>query len=144
MSNILHSLFLVTIFLIVALLTATAFPSLQGETLGGPALLFHMMASGALVFALPLYALFFLGRHISLSAVNSMQRVGFWLLLITGLVTTATVFACMMPIASTQTMHELIAWHGYAGFAMVPALALLIWGVSRTRRMKSIRSVTPG
>ena len=144
MSNILHSVFLVALFLIVALLTATAVPSLKGEPLGGTTLLLHMMASGALVFALPLYAMFYVWRHLNLSAATGIQRLGFWLVLVSGMITTATVFACMMPIASTETMHQLIAWHGYAGFAMVPAFAVLVLGVSRTRRIKSIRSVTPG
>mgnify|MGYP003662959601 CR=1 FL=1 len=144
MTNVLHTLFLITILLVVLLLTATAVPSLQGQPLGGIALLVHMMASGVLVFALPIYGIVFLWRHIDVRVASAMQRTGFWLVLVTGLATTATVFACMLPIASTETMHELIRWHGYAGFAMVPAVALLVWGVSRSRRIKSIRSATPG
>ena len=144
MTNILHTIFLIAILLVVLLLAATAIPSLRGEPLGGPVLLIHMMASGALVMALPLYAILFVWRHLDPIASAAMQRTGFWLVLLTGLVTTGTVFACMLPIASTDTMHKLIVWHGYAGFAMVPAVALLIWGVSRTRRIKSIRSAIPG
>ena len=144
MRNFIHALLLLAILLIVIALAVTAVPSIQGEPLGGNMLLLHMMASGALVFALPIYALFFVWRHLNRASATATQRMGFWLLILTGLITTATVFACMMPIASTDTMHELISWHGYAGFAMVPAVFVLLWGVSRTRRMNATRSATPG
>ena len=149
MNSLFHGLFLAAICLIVVVLTVTALPSIQGETLGGIILMLHMMASGALVFALPVYAMLYVWRHLDRSAATATQRLGFWCVLVTGLIATATMFACMMPIASTETMHHLVQWHGYAGFAMVPAVVLLLWGVSRTRslkaeRMKSTRSATPG
>ena len=97
-----------------------------------------------MVIALPLFVLVYLPRSISRFASGSLQRLGFWSLVVTGLVTTATVFACMLPVPSTDQMRQLIQLHGYAGFAMVPAVALLLVGASRWRRIQSTRSATPG
>ncbi len=129
---------------IVTILAVTAWPTLFGGHLEGNALLLHMMASGALVGLFPLFSLYYVGRSISRYKSGSIERFGFWTLLVAGLVTIASVFLCMLPIASTDQMHELIKIHGYAGFAMVPALVLLIIGASRWRRIQSTRSATPG
>jgi hypothetical protein len=144
MSQWIDRLFPVAIAAIVAALTVTALPVLAGGHLGGTMLLLHMMASGAMVIALPLFALYYLPRCISQLTSDSLQRLGYWLLIFTGLVTIATMFACMLPIPSTNQMHQLIQLHGYAGFAMVPAVALLLSGVWRWRRIQSTRSATPG
>jgi hypothetical protein len=137
-------IFLVALIAIIFVLTVTALPVLDGGHLEGPMLLLHMMASGALVIVLPLFALFCLGRSISRFKSGGLQRLGYWSLVITGLLTIVTVFVCMLPLPSTETMHELIAIHGYAGFAMVPAVVLLVLGASRWRRIQSTRSATPG
>lgn len=137
-------LLLIAIIVIVAVLTATALPVLAGHHLGGTMLLLHMMASGALVFALPIAALFWLPRYLTRYASDALQRWGFWLLIATGFVTIATVFACMLPYPSTPVMHQLINWHGWAGFAMVPAVLLLLVGSLRWRRIQLTRSATPG
>lgn len=137
-------IFLVALVAIIFVLTVTALPVLGGGHLEGPMLLLHMMASGALVIVLPLFALFYLGRSISRFKSGGAERLGFWSLLITGLLTIVTVFVCMLPLPSTETMHQLIAIHRYAGFAMVPAVVLLVLGASRWRRIQSTRSATPG
>ncbi|NNE00139.1 MAG: hypothetical protein HKN47_22700 [Pirellulaceae bacterium] len=129
---------------VLAVLTATALPVLFGGHLGGMWLLAHMIASGALVFGLPVVALIWMWPNLSSHTSGAIQRLGFWSLITTGLLTIATVGACMLPFPSTETMHQLIQWHGYAGFAMVPALAVLLWGIARWRRIQSTRSVTPG
>jgi len=137
-------IFLIAITAIIAVLTLTALPVLQEGHLGGALLLLHMMASGALVIVLPLFALIYIGRSISRFNSGGLQRLGFWSLVVTGLLTIATVFACMLPVPSTDQMHQLIQLHRYAGFAMVPAVALLLVGTSRWRRIQSTRSATPG
>lgn len=144
MSQWIDRLFLVGIAGIVAVLAATALPALTGGHLGGNMLMLHMMASGAMVFGLPVLAIYFLPRYISGRESNSMQRTGYWLLIFTGLIAIATMFACMLPIPSTDQMHKLITLHGYAGFATVPAVALLLLGAWRWRRIQSMRSATPG
>ncbi|MGI9470595.1 MAG: hypothetical protein ACR2NZ_03615 [Rubripirellula sp.] len=135
---------LLALVLIIALLTATALPALREGPLGGTALLLHMMASGALVFALPLFALLYLSRNLRSDRSGGMQRLGFWLLILSGIITIGSIFLCMLPIPSTDEMHELIRVHRYAGFAMVPAVVLLAIGTSRWRRIQSTRSATPG
>lgn len=136
--------FLVALVAIIFVLTVTAAPVLAGGHLGGPMLLLHMMASGALVFVLPVFAIYYLSRSISSLHSGGLERLGFWTLLVSGLMTIATMFICMMPIPATQTMQQLVELHGYAGFAMVPAVALLVLGASRWRRIQSTRSATPG
>ncbi|QDT12453.1 hypothetical protein K239x_44630 [Planctomycetes bacterium K23_9] len=135
---------LLAIVVIVAVLTATALPVLAGHHLGGTMLLLHMMASGALVFALPAAAIVWLSRNINSATSDFIQRCGFWALIVTGFATIATVFFCMLPYPSTQTMHQLINWHGWSGFAMVPATVLLAIGSLRWRRIQATRSATPG
>ncbi len=137
-------IFLVAIVAMIFVLAVTALPALGGGHLEGPMLLLHMMASGALVIVLPLFALFYLGRSLSRFKSGGLQRLGFWSLIITGLLTIVTVFVCMLPLPSTETMHELIVIHGYAGFAMVPAVVVLVLGASRWRRIQATRSATPG
>ena len=137
-------IFLLGLLLIVAALAVTAAPAVPEGPLGGSALLLHMMASGALVFVLPLYALVYVGRNLRSERSSGMQRLGFWLLVLSGVLTIGSIFLCMLPIASTEQMHELIRVHRYAGFAMVPAVALLAMGVSRWRRIQATRSATPG
>jgi hypothetical protein len=127
----------------IVVLTATALPVLAGGHLEGLLLLGHMMASGLLVAALPLLALDFLVRNLSRFASGPWQRLGYWTLLLTGVVTIATIFACMLPIASTEQMHQLVGVHRYAGFAMVPAIVVLLVGVVR-RAKAATRSSTPG
>ncbi len=135
---------LLGILVVVAVLTITAIPALAGHHLGGTMLLVHMMASGALVFALPVAGILWLTRALGDAESSSLQRWGFWLMITTGFATIATVFFCMLPYPSTDTMHQLIALHGWAGFAMVPAVVLLVVGSLRWRRIQLTRSATPG
>ena len=132
------------LLLAIVALTVTALPAVMIGSLGGVALLLHMMASGALVFVLPVYALLFLNRILSRDRSIAMQRFGFWGLMISGVVTIGSIFVCMLPIPSTEVMHDLILTHRYAGFVMVPAVVFLAIGTSRWRRIHSTRSATPG
>lgn len=130
--------------LLVLVLVGSTIPWLSGGHLQGNALLLHMFASGAMVVVLPLLAFSAVWPNISRFKSGGLQRLGFWLLMLTGLATIATVFVCMLPIPSTEQMRELMRAHGYAGFAMLPALLLLIAGAARWRRIHSTRSATPG
>lgn len=113
------------LIVLVAVLTATAATSWGGHAMGGITLLIHMAASGAMVFALPVYAIIGLSqRHPQTLASN----IGFWSLVAFGLLTIATVFLCMLPIASTDQMHQLVSWHGWAGYAMTIAAVILLLG----------------
>ncbi len=131
------------VILIVAA-TATAIPVFTDGHVGGLMLLAHMMASSGLVFVMPIFALLWLVRCVDRNASSGLQRIGFWLLIVTGLLTIVTVFACMLPYPSTEQMEKLITLHGYAGFAMVPALVVLLVGIARWRRSQVTRSATPG
>ncbi len=117
---------------IVAVLTVTALPVLGGGHLGGNWLLAHMAASGALVFGLPLFAIDGLWRQLQGQTTNSLQRWGFWAVVLSGLITIATVFICMLPLPSTSAMETLIYSHRYAGWAMTLATIGLL--VGRWRR----------
>ena len=93
-------------------LTATSQPVvIGGGHLEGEKLLMHMMASGGLVVVLPLFALSQLSRSTNRLRSGGLQRCGFWLLIASGLVSIATMFLCMLPIASTEQMHQLVMLH---------------------------------
>lgn len=122
---------------LVAALTVTAAPTWSGDSIGGTLLLFHMAAGGALVVALPVYALVgaATGSPKTAAVTESGQRlrsVSFWCLLALGWVTIGTVFVCMLPIPSTDQMHQLILWHAVAGYGMtIAAIGLLVgWMLS--------------
>ncbi len=135
---------LVSIAAIVAVLAFTSLPFFGGHHLQGPGLKLHMLASGALVCVLPLFAVWLLSRNMSRMTSSGVQRLGYWSVVISGLITILTMFLCMLPYPSTERMHQLIQWHGYAGFAMVPAVLLVLVGMSRPRSIQATRSETPG
>lgn len=140
MSLWIDRLLLFALVLVVGILTVTALPALFGGALGGKMLLAHMMASGALVVGLPVLALAFLRHFWGSTPIARSQQWGYLACVATGLLTIATVFLCMLPIPSTDQMHELILVHGWAGFAMVPATLLLVVGVKATRSASHPRS----
>lgn len=144
MKGIIDGILIVVLIGIVAALLISLVPWSTGRPLSGTMLLVHMFASGALVGILPLFAISYLWKSLSHLTAGTFQRIGYWTLVLTGLITIATVFVCMLPVASTEQMHELMVVHSYAGFAMVPALLLLAVGALRWRRIQSTRSTTPG
>lgn len=133
-------LLLVALVVVVVALAATSMPSLSGETLTGQALLGHMVSSGAFVIGLPVFALFFLRHLTGRSGVSRTQQAGYLITVLAGWVTIATVFTCMLPLPSTDQMHRLMEIHGWAGFAMLPAVGLLLLGVGFTRSASHRRS----
>lgn len=122
---------LIALAVVVAMLAGTALPVLGGGHLSGNWLLAHMTASGALVFALPVIAIGGLWRYLDVEAAGSLQRWGFWAVVLSGFLTIATVFGCMLPLPSTSDMETLIFLHRYAGWAMVPATLALLLGRRR-------------
>lgn len=144
MLTLIDRLLLLALSLVVVVLAVTAGPALWDAHLSGNRLMLHMAASGGFVVGTPLVALWFLGRVITRGQSTRLQRVGFWVTVSAAVVTISTVFLCMLPLPSTTQMQQLMEVHGYAGFAMVPAVALLVIGTRRARRIQSTRSATPG
>ncbi len=139
-----NRMLLIGLFILVFAATATAIPVFTDGHVGGSMLLAHMVASAGLVFAMPIFAVFWLFRCVDRHASDGLERLGFWLMIVSGLLTIATVFACMLPFPSTELMEKLVKLHGYAGFAMVPALVVLLVGAARWRRRQATRSATSG
>ena len=140
----LNRILLAVICLVVLTLTLTALPTLSDHHMEGQRLMLHMMAGGTLVFAAPIFGLFFVGRAISPNRSVGLQRLGFWLLIVATLIAITIALLCMMPILSTEQMRAWMSIHGYAGFTTVPAVLLLLAGGVRWRRMHATRSATPG
>jgi hypothetical protein len=134
----------IVITVAVGILALTALPFWVDEHMEGQRLKNHMLASGALVVGLPLLAIFGMPGASRQAASVAVHQLGYWLLILTGLVTMTTMFLCMLQVPSTEQMHQLIEVHGYAGFATVPAVVLLIVGMVRSRRIQATRSATPG
>jgi hypothetical protein len=130
-----HRGFVFVITLVTVILTVTAIPSGDSSHLGDESLLLHMLASGVLVFALPLYGILFLSGVLDRSSTTTSHRWGHWLVLLCGWLTILTMLICMYPIASTDSMTTLMHWHGYAGFAMVPSVILWLYGMTRSRSL---------
>ncbi|MCD0459319.1 hypothetical protein [Roseiconus lacunae] len=119
--------------LVVAILTATSAPAVLGRPFGGTMLLTHMMASGALVFGLPVFAFAMIRHFLPQHPIARSHAAGFLLTVMAGLLTIASVFACMLPIPSTDQMHRLMQVHKIAGLTMTPAIVLLLIGLRLTR-----------
>lgn len=123
---------LLALVVVTTITAITALPALgDHDAVRGDALRTHMLASGVLAVGLPILAIWFLGRGVGGSGFSVVGRVGYWTLLTTGWLTIASVYFCMVPVASTEQMDELIELHGYTGWAMCAATALLLLGLRR-------------
>ncbi|KLU01792.1 putative transmembrane region and signal peptide protein [Rhodopirellula islandica] len=127
MLSLIRNVSLLVLVIATAALVATALPTLWGGHLGGATLRFHMMASGAVVVLLPVYAITRLWMRRQPASESAFEMGAFRTLLIFGVATIATMFVCMLPIASTDVMHDLVELHGWAGFAMAAAIALVVY-----------------
>ncbi|MGB7323367.1 MAG: hypothetical protein WBD31_00745 [Rubripirellula sp.] len=114
---------LIAIVVATIVLVVTALPTLVGGHLADTRLLTHMMASGVVVTLLPVYAIARLMPSSRGLLDSPVQRAALRCLLLSGLLTIATMFLCMLPIASTDTMKTLISLHGWAGYALAIATA---------------------
>lgn len=133
MSVWIDRILLIALIAVVIALTVTSLPALGGQALQGQTLLAHMVLSGILVVGLPVFAIAFL-RHFSANqSISAWQNLGYLATVLTGLLTITTVFLCMLPIPSTDQMHQLMSAHGWTGFAMIPAIAVLLVGIRTTR-----------
>ncbi|WDQ14971.1 hypothetical protein [Rhodopirellula sp. P2] len=127
MLSLIRNVSLLVLVIATGALVATALPTFWGEHLSGSMLRFHMMASGAVVVLLPVYAITRLLLRRQPESESAWEMGAFRTLLIFGVATIATMFACMLPIASTDVMHDLVELHGWAGFAMAAAIALVVY-----------------
>lgn len=124
MNHWIDRILLALLVLVTLALTVTAFPSLSGN-LKGDVLRYHMLASGPLVVGLPICALVWL-RYFFAPEVSRRRRFLYLSVFALGLATIVTVFLCMMPVASTHTMHELMKWHGWTGYGLAAAVCVLV------------------
>ncbi|MDA8743819.1 hypothetical protein N9N28_04210 [Rubripirellula amarantea] len=125
------------LLVIIALLTITAIPVIGGGHLEGRWLLAHMMASGAMVFVLPAFGITGLVRAVRSERFPKIRRAAFWIILVAGFFTIATVFLCMLPLPSTDQMHQLIFWHAFAGFVTTASAILFTLGLVMSRRTET-------
>lgn len=124
----------VALLVIVTILLATAW---GGGPLHGNTLMLHMMVSGAMVFALPLFAIVWLPRILDYKHRAWVLRAGFWGVVASGFITIATMFVSMLPLAATGDLKRLISLHGYAGFVSVAAAVLFAVGWILSRKNSS-------
>ncbi|TWT67513.1 hypothetical protein [Allorhodopirellula solitaria] len=113
---------------LLVLVAALLVTSLGPHPLHGNTLMAHMLASGAFVAVLPLFAIAWLWPMSDPAKRVVLTRVGYWTLLLTGFLTTVTMFLSMLPMAGTETLHELIGLHGSAGYAMAAAAVIFSLG----------------
>jgi hypothetical protein len=132
--SLIRNVSLLVLVIATGALVATALPTLWGGHLGGAALRFHMMASGAVVVLLPVYAIARLLLRRQPASESALEMGAFRTLLIFGVATIATMFLCMLPVASTDVMHDLVELHGWAGFAMAAAIALVVYATWARRK----------
>lgn len=108
----------IVMLIAVVVSVLTSLPTWFDGHLGGYRLLIHMMASGVIVVALPLYAILRWSDWLKTVPRSAAEPIAFWSMIVFGFLTIASMFACMMPIASTATMRELIDLHGWLGSVM--------------------------
>ncbi|TWT92618.1 hypothetical protein [Neorhodopirellula pilleata] len=106
----------------------TSLPTWFDGHLGGYRLLGHMMASGVIVVALPLYAILRWTDRLTAPAqrlvkLRRAEPIVFWGMVLFGFLTIGTMFVCMMPLASTLTMRALVDLHGWLGAVLALAVA---------------------
>lgn len=106
----------------VVISVITSLPTWFGGHFGGYRLLIHMMGSGVIVVTLPLYAILRWTDWLTDIPSGRAEPIAFWTMIVFGFLTIASMFACMMPIASTGTMRELIDLHGWLGTVMAIAV----------------------
>ncbi|TWU55099.1 hypothetical protein [Rubripirellula reticaptiva] len=123
LSSLIRTGSLIAIVVATIVLVVTALPTLAGGHLADARLMVHMMASGVVVTLLPVYAIARLMPSSRGLLDSPVQRAALQCLLLFGLLTIATMFVCMLPIASTHTMETLVSLHGWAGYALAIATA---------------------
>lgn len=124
-------------------LAATGFYAwlVQGETIGGLALMVHMMASGLFLFALAVGALAFGRAHFfgpEGAALGTAAKALFWALLAAGFVSAATMLLSMLPLLGSEGLETMILIHRLSG--AVFALALAGYFVSLPAALRRNRS----
>lgn len=140
-TNLFQRLVYLVLIASVATLGATSFVAIfRFGTLAGWWLLIHMVAAGAFVAALPLFALSWchanrFGSRRSESSHEPIVRfpwiakTAFWLILAGGLVVALTMLVSMLPLFGTDELHELLILHRYSGLLVVVAAAIHFYGL---------------
>lgn len=118
MMVLIRRLTLAALMIAIAVLAGTSLPTWWGDHLGGYRLLIHMMASGVVVLGLPIYAVLRWTDWRSPPTPSRASVISFWALVVSGFLTIASMYACMLPSTSTPWMITLIDFHGWIGSTM--------------------------
>jgi hypothetical protein len=133
MWKIIRRLCLVLLVIEIAVLVGTSLPTWWGGHLGGYRLLAHMVASGVVVVLLPVYGILRWTDWLTKPAVSRASGITFWLLIVCGFLTIASMFACMLPSTSTTWMRTLIDFHGWIGSTMAVVTVVHLWQLRLAR-----------
>lgn len=109
------------VLIATVVLFGTSLPTWWGGHFGGYRLLAHMAASGVVVIGLPLYAILRWTDWLSSPIPTRGSAWTFWALILSGFLTIASMYACMMPSTTTSWMVALIDFHGWIGATMAVA-----------------------
>ncbi|MFG0289996.1 MAG: hypothetical protein ACF8CQ_17580 [Rhodopirellula sp. JB044] len=127
MLTLIRNLTFGVVLLAAIVLFGTSLPTWWGGHFGGYRLLAHMFASGLVVVGLPVYAILRWTDWLSPPMPSRGSSWTFWTLLLTGFLTIASMYACMLPSTPTPWMITLIDFHGWIGASMlVAAIAHLV------------------
>lgn len=137
MKNFLQRGCFYVLLIAVAVSVITSLPTWWDGHLGGYALLAHMTASGVIVIALPLYAVLRWTDWFTTIPQRAGEPIAFWIIVVFGFLTIASMFACMTPITSTSTMRELIDLHGWLGSVMAIAVVANLFLYRKRRKATS-------
>ncbi|MEM9587962.1 MAG: hypothetical protein AAGA03_11840 [Planctomycetota bacterium] len=137
MIRLIERLAFLALLVSVIALTITSLPLTWETHLQGGWLMAHMMSSGLMVVALPLFAIARLLPAIERQGQAALHRFAFWCVVVLGTLTIATMFACMLPIASTEELSRLISLHGLVGIAT--SIATLVVLVSRFAAPRQVK-----
>lgn len=121
MIQLIERLTLLALMIGIAVLVGTSLPTWWGEHLLGNRLLIHMMGSGVVVVTLPLYGFLRWSRWLAGKERKHGEPTAFWLMMVTGFFTIATMFASMLPLPSTDMLRTLSELHGWVGYALALA-----------------------
>jgi len=130
--NLWEQLVYSVLFLAIVVLSATAFYAVLAEgALEDRWLLAHMVASGALIGSLPLFALTWalpcrFGSTCAKPQADGtssqrfcwLSKICFWLILASSIVTAGTMLLSMLPLFGTRTLEGLLNVHRYSGLLL--------------------------
>jgi hypothetical protein len=120
----------------VGVLAWTSFSALlAGSELRGWPLMIHMVGAGGFVVVLPLGAVTWADASRVLAPRRQPRRFGrltsaaFWLLLVSGAISTLSMLASMLPLFGTESLRQLVVVHRYSGIVVVMVVLLHVYGL---------------